>query len=367
MIHVLDNGKQQIVADGNPYLRKDCILARSIERCDAQPLLCPFEETLHLPAFPVEFRDGQVGMGEVIGQESVDIVCGIVLIHHHSKRLWIPLGGFRTSEPYDGVADDTGLLVNRTLFHHLILHVVLGFGHEESLLPMEVVEQLPEVDVAFIHKVVASSLYRNQAHCLGVMYGSLGQVDEGRDRPTQVEQGVHLCATFVVVQACPRAELEAELDGTAVESINHAVNIKSGRSIFIQLPCPCNQNLAEVMVYTPVLGLIDMGKCGTLYVLDTTRIELGRQGYQRCVNAAEAHLLGELCKAHHHKLVSAFEPDGMSVAIVSLYAFVELISWHERHYLSEYCLSLIHDSCLLQYYMQKNEIKSRKFCIRVNH
>ena len=57
----------------------------------------------------------------------------------------------------------------------------------------------------------------------------------------------------------------------------------------------------------------------------------------------------------------------MPVAIVSHYSFVELISWYERHYLSEYSLSLIHDLCLLQYYMQKNEIKSRNFFIRVNH
>ena len=74
------------------------------------------------------------------------------------------------------------------------------------------------------------------------------------------------------------------------------------------------------------------------------------------------HLSG---KTHHHELVSAFELDGLSVAIVSLYAFVKLISRYERHCLSEYGLSLIHNSYLLQYYLQKYKIKSRKFFIRV--
>ena len=85
------------------------------------------------------------------------------------------------------------------------------------------------------------------------------------------------------------------------------------------------------------------------------------------INAAQAILAGELGKTHHHELVSAFELDGMSVAIVSLYAFVKLISRYERHYLSEYGLSLIHDFYLLQYYLQKYKIKSRKNFIRVMH
>ena len=90
--------------------------------------------------------------------------------------------------------------------------------------------------------------------------------------------------------------------------------------------------------------------------------------HAECVcNAAETNLVSELRKAHHHKLVSAFELDGMSIAIVSLYALVEFISWYERHNLSEYGLSLIHDFSLLQYNLQKYKIKSRKNQIRITH
>ena len=67
MIHFLFNDKQQVIADGNPNLRENRVLARSIERCDVQPLLYPFEETFHLPAFPIEFCDCQVRMSEVVG------------------------------------------------------------------------------------------------------------------------------------------------------------------------------------------------------------------------------------------------------------------------------------------------------------
>ena len=69
MIHFLCNGKQQIVADGNPNLRENRILARTIERLDMQPLLYPFEEQLNLPAFPLENSDNQKRVGEDDRQE----------------------------------------------------------------------------------------------------------------------------------------------------------------------------------------------------------------------------------------------------------------------------------------------------------
>jgi hypothetical protein len=110
-----------------------------------------------------------------------------------------------------------------------------------------------------------------------------------------------------------------------------------------------------------------MSQSGTLDILDSTRIKFGRKCNECCAYAAETNLIGVLSKAHHQELVSTFEPNGMSIAIVSLYTFVKLLSWYERHYLSEYGLSLIHDFCLLQNDLQKYKIKSRKNIIRANH
>ena len=39
MKHLSGNGKQQVIADGNPYLRVYCILAGPVERLDVQMLL----------------------------------------------------------------------------------------------------------------------------------------------------------------------------------------------------------------------------------------------------------------------------------------------------------------------------------------
>ena len=49
MIQFFNNDKQQIVADGNPYLCIYSILCCSEERLNMQVLFYPFEKKLNLP------------------------------------------------------------------------------------------------------------------------------------------------------------------------------------------------------------------------------------------------------------------------------------------------------------------------------
>lgn len=164
---------------------------------------------------------------------------------------------------------------------------------------------------------------------------------------------MHLYTSFVMMQTSPWTKLKAQLDSAAIKGIHDTIHVKTGRLILVKFSCQSNKDLIEIMVYTPTLGLIDMSQSGTLDILYSALIEFGRECNQRCINAAETNLVSELRKAHHHKQVSAFELDGMSIAIVSLYALVEFISWYERYDLSEYGLSLIHDFSLLQYNLLK--------------
>ena len=367
MKHLSGNSKQQVITDGNPYLRVYCILAGSVERLDVEMLLDPFEETFHLPTFPVKFSNGQVRMREVVGQEPVDVSRGIILIHDHTECIRVPSGGFQACQLYSGIANNSGTFINRVLFHHLILHVVLGPGDEEGSLAMKVAEQLFKIHVPLIHEIVIARLHGYKTHGFRIMDCSFRQVNKCGNCSPQIQQGMHLYTAFIMMKPCPWTELQAKFNRTAVEGIDDTVHVEPGRFVPVQVSRPRNQYLTEVMIDAPVLGPVDMCQGRALDILDSGRVQLGGKGYQRCINAAQAILTGELGKTHHHELVSAFELDGMAVAIVSLYAFVELISRYERHYLSEYGLSLIHDFYLLQYDLQKYKIKSRKNFIRVMH
>ena len=46
MKHLSGNSKQQVIADGNPYLRVYRILAGSVERLNVQMLFDPFEKLM---------------------------------------------------------------------------------------------------------------------------------------------------------------------------------------------------------------------------------------------------------------------------------------------------------------------------------
>lgn len=73
-ISLLCNDEQQIVANGNLDLRVNGILRCSVKGLNMQMLFGPFEESLNLPTFTVQFRNGQrIFDREVVGHEGIDL------------------------------------------------------------------------------------------------------------------------------------------------------------------------------------------------------------------------------------------------------------------------------------------------------
>jgi hypothetical protein len=58
-----------------------------------QMLLYPFEEKFHVPSLSIEFCDGKSIISQMVGDETVDISCGIVFIDYHAEFLWVLLRG----------------------------------------------------------------------------------------------------------------------------------------------------------------------------------------------------------------------------------------------------------------------------------
>ena len=66
---MLDDGHEHVDRDSDPYLAFDRILGCPEETLDAQMLLDPLEEQLHLPSAFVEAADCERGKAEVVGEE----------------------------------------------------------------------------------------------------------------------------------------------------------------------------------------------------------------------------------------------------------------------------------------------------------
>ena len=86
----LRDGNQQVGRYGNPYLRLYRVLAGAKKHLDAQMLLDPLEEQLHLPALAIQIGD-QLGLeGKVVGQKHQSLA-GVVLDHHPAHRRGVVL------------------------------------------------------------------------------------------------------------------------------------------------------------------------------------------------------------------------------------------------------------------------------------
>ena len=133
-IMFLRNDKQKIVADGNPYLRVYGILGGSVESLYVQMLLYPFEEQFNLPSFPIQLSDGQGFKFKIVGKETVNCICAKVFIYNKPERVRILQGGQPPQQPDGLIRDESGRLVNFSVFNDCISILSLALVTKKALL-----------------------------------------------------------------------------------------------------------------------------------------------------------------------------------------------------------------------------------------
>ena len=368
MKHLFGNDKQQVVTHGNPDLCVDRIARCSIERFDAQMSFYEFEERLHIPSFAVKFSDGKCGEAKVICDKSINIICCIIFINDHAYPLWI-IGGCPWAGKHDVlVADKAGCLVNRSFLNHFKFHVALSPGDKECMLPVEQFVEPLEINVSFIHQVIGKGFYWQIIHCLAVMNLAFREMDECGNAAPKVKQRVHFDGTFPMMEIRPWTKFKAEFYRATVKRIDHLINVKTVIVFVIKFSRFFDEILCKVMVNAPVFFLIHFTKGGTWNERESGMVKLSLKRSQSSFIGTQTLLRGQLCKAHHHELVTAAELNPMTVTIVSCNALTEHVFWEQRHELGEYILTLIHMVCTLHYYqMQKYKFKSSKNFIAVKH
>ena len=324
-------------------------------------------QKLNLPAFAVKFRYGYCLKSEIIGQESVYIVSVVVLIGNHPHHVWVVLGDNRPCEPDALVTDKAGMHVHLTLPDNLETHVVLCPGDIIRLPEMEVIVKSPEVYIPLVHQVVSTCLNGQYVKAVHVIDLPLTQPDECRDGTSQVKQSVHFEGSLAMMELCPRAELQAEFNGAAVERIDHLVKPKTEAVASVQPLCPGHKDLGEITVYLPVLLLIELCKRGLMHQLQPCVVKFGRKRCQRSLYHTKAGTSCKLGEAHDLELVTARELLRLVITLVFVNTFSQLIVWNKVHHLGENSLSCRHDESKLDIYnIHKNEFFIEKFTNRHN-
>ena len=141
-------------------------------------------------------------------------------------------------------------------------------------------------------------------------------------------------ATLLLSEFCPRTEFETETDGTAVERIEHVVNVKSEDILRIERAHLFDKDLPQF------------------------RID---QRIQACLYIAQTILISILSQAHNQQLVMAGEVSHPVIASVLGNNIIEFPTRYELHNLCEYDLSEIH---VTRFFDKDCKVSQFKSCTR---
>ena len=154
-------------------------------------LLDPLEEEFDLPPTAIELGDGERRQGEVVGQEDQRLAGFRILEPNAAERCIEALALVEADEGDGLVADQPGRAIDWMRVAALGLEVRLAAGHEEAAGLVEAVETL-EVEEAAIHDVERAGLGQELIEDVDLVHLAVADIDEGRDVPAQIEQGMQL-------------------------------------------------------------------------------------------------------------------------------------------------------------------------------
>lgn len=327
-------------------------------------LLHPFEKQFHVPALSVELCNGEPFVSEMVGEEAINIACGKVFISDHSESLGITPGSLKTCQTYDLIGNHTCSLVNLQGINDFILNIVFGSCDEERPLLMNKIEESEEIDISLIHQVYGSEFDTKMVKHIDIVYGGICEVNEYREVASEIQQGMHLDSSFGLPELCPGTELKAQTDCTAVECVDHIIQVQTKWIVSVQWPDFLYKLHPEIPVDTPIPALIGFGQCiAWNSVADAAMIQFVRDSLQTGFYITETVLIGKLCQTHNHELIVTGEIPDSIVTVISGNTFIEFASWYERHNLSKNCFSGIHYASPVGSAYKNIQFKS---CTRLN-
>ena len=76
-----------------------------------------------------------------------------------------------------------------------------------------------EINVSLIHDVIRTWLYRHNIQRVNVMNRTFGDVNENRNGSTEIQQGMHLYSTLLMMEFRPGIQTKTQVNGGAVKCI----------------------------------------------------------------------------------------------------------------------------------------------------
>jgi hypothetical protein len=340
----LGNGDQHVGGYGNPYLRLHGVLAGAKEHLDAQMLLDPFEEQLHLPALAVQTCNEFGAQCEVVGQKHQPFSV-VVLDHHPTQRRGIVLARIEHAQHAGLIAQNIRVgPIHRVRVAPLELGVALGAGHEECLGLVNDI-QPGEVQIAPVQQVKRARLEGQLVQRIDLVGLAVGDVNEAGDVAAQIEQGVQLDGSLGRAKRRPGEHRQAQVDGGGIERVDRRIQIECEGLAGIQRTRHANQVLRKVGVNLPRTRGVRVGQCVARNRLAAKPHVVQPTGLRTQVDfdIAQGFSVGQLSEGHGKELVQTGEVFDLVFAPVIGHTAAKRAQWQVEHKLRKYELALVHD------------------------
>ena len=355
----LCNGDQQVGGYGNPDLRLHRVFAGTKEHLDAQMLLDPFEEQLHLPALTIKIAD-QLGLqGKVVGQKHQPF-SAVVLDHDPTQRPGVCLAR-KTGRQHTSLLAQhcSAHPVHRMRVAPLELGVALGAGNKEGLRFVNH-KQPGEIQIAAIHQIERAWLQHQIVHHIDLVRLCAGDVNETGDVTSQVQQRVQLDGGLGRAKRRPSKHRQTQIDSVGVERINRRVELQTKRLRGVQGARQANQVLGKVRIDLPRARGVRIGQRVARNHLTTKAhvIQPSGLGAQVDLDVAQGLAVGQLRECHGEELIQAREMFDLVFAMVVGNTATKRAQGQTEHELRKYELALMHGG------FERNSAKNPKSDVR---
>ena len=203
------NRHQHINADGNPNLRLHRVVAGAVKMFDAQVLLDPFEEQLHLPTALIEQGDGQGGKLKVIGQKDQALAGVRVHVMDAPQLVRVMLDAGRIAQPDDLITAHSGRGIYRARFQAIEFEMRFGSSDKEGGGQDKAIES-SEIDVAAIHHIEGARLQNQFVQDADIGLFALGNRDKRGDGAAQIQKRVQFDRRLGPAETRPGKQVQAQ-------------------------------------------------------------------------------------------------------------------------------------------------------------
>ena len=144
---------------------------------------------------------------------------------------------------------------------------------------------------------------------------------------------MHLDGTFLVVEFSPGIQAKTQINGRAVKSIDHIIQVNPEIIVInVQRSCLLDEYLSKVGITAPVSFLVGISKSRSGYwFTNTGMIQFAGKCGETVFNITQTFPARELCKTHDQKMLPTGKLSYSVVTLVMIDTLLELVFWYKCH------------------------------------